>query len=88
MAQELCDELEKADNVAETEIKGGLSRELKVSLDAGRLSAFGLSPLAVMGALEKGNVARRAGDISSGNRDYTLDAGSFLTTRRAPSGSW
>ncbi|HEY5514073.1 MAG TPA: efflux RND transporter permease subunit [Geomonas sp.] len=78
VAQELRDELQKADNVAETEIKGGLPRELKVRLDSGRLASFGLSPLAVMGALEKANVARRAGEISSGNRDYTLDAGSFL----------
>jgi multidrug efflux pump subunit AcrB len=79
VAGELCDELEKADNVAATEIKGGLARELKVRLDAGRLTSYGLSPLAVMGALEKGNLARRAGDVSSGNRDYTLNAGSFLT---------
>lgn len=78
VARELCDELEKADNVAAAELKGGLSRELKVSLDAGKLSAFGLSPLAVMGALEKGNLARRAGDLSSGNRDYAVNAGSFL----------
>jgi multidrug efflux pump subunit AcrB len=79
VAGELCDELEKADNVAATEIKGGLARELKVRLDAGRLTSYGLSPLAGMGALEKGNLARRAGDVSSGNRDYTLNAGSFLT---------
>ena len=79
VAGELCDELEKADNVAATEIKGGLARELKVRLDAGRLTSYGLSPLAVMGALEKGNLARRAGDVSSGNRDYTLNAGSFLS---------
>ncbi|GFO67326.1 multidrug transporter AcrB [Geomonas limicola] len=79
VARELCDELAKADNVAATEIKGGLSRELKVRLDPGRLSAYGLSPLAVSAALEKGNVARRAGDFSSGNRDYTLNAGNFLS---------
>ena len=79
VAQELRNELEKADNVGETEIKGGLPRELKVRLDAGKLSSYGLAPLAVMGALEKANLARRAGDLSSDNRDYTLDAGSFLT---------
>jgi len=78
VARELVDELQKADNVAETEIKGGLSRELKVNLDAARLSAYGLTPIAVMGALQQGNVAERAGVISSGNRDYTLDAGNFL----------
>jgi len=78
VAQELATELAKADNVAATEIKGGLSRELKVSLDPGRLAGYGLSPVAVMGALQKANVARRAGSIASGNRDYTVDAGSFL----------
>jgi multidrug efflux pump subunit AcrB len=78
VAQELRADLEKTDNVAETEIKGGLARELKVSLDPARLSSYGLTPAAVMGAIEKANVARRAGAISSGNRDYTLDAGSFI----------
>lgn len=78
VARELTDELQKTDNVAETEIKGGLSRELTVSLDAARLASYGLTPLAVMGALEKANVAQRAGALSSGNRNYTLDAGTFL----------
>jgi multidrug efflux pump subunit AcrB len=78
VAQSLSDELVKADNVAATEIKGGLSRELKVRLDPSRLAGLGISPLAVSGALEKANQARRAGTISSGNRDYSLDAGSFL----------
>jgi multidrug efflux pump subunit AcrB len=79
VAQELRDDLEKTDNVAETEIKGGLPRELKVSLDGARLSSFGLTPVAVMGALQKGNVAQQAGQISTGNRDYILNAGNFIT---------
>jgi multidrug efflux pump subunit AcrB len=83
VAQELTDDLQKTDNVAETEIKGGLSRELKVSLDAARLSSYGLTSAAVMGALEKGNVAQRSGAVSSGNRDYALDSGSFLTDAAA-----
>jgi len=79
VARELCDELQKTDNVALSEIKGGVTRELKVSLDAGRLSSYGMTPVAVMGALERGNVAQRAGALSSGNREYSLDAGSFLS---------
>ena len=79
VARELLDELQKVDQVAETEIKGGLARELKVSLDPTRLASYGLTPLAVMGALQKANVAQRAGALSSGNRDYTLDAGTFLS---------
>ena len=57
VARELCDNLKKSDNVAETEIRGGLRRQLKVQLDSGRLAAYGLSPLQVIGALQKGNVS-------------------------------
>lgn len=79
VARELCDDLQKVENVAYSEIKGGLSRELKVSLDAPRLAAHGLTPVQVMGALEKANVSQRAGSFSSGNRLYNLEAGSFLS---------
>jgi len=79
VAQALTDDLQKTDNVAGTEIKGGVTRELTVRLDPTRLAACGLGPVAAMGALEKGNVARRAGSVASGNRDYTLDADSLVT---------
>ncbi len=64
VARELCDELKKSHNVAETEIKGGLRRQLKVRLDPGRLAAYGMSPLQVIGALQKGNVSVRSRKLS------------------------
>ncbi|MBJ6751797.1 efflux RND transporter permease subunit [Geomonas anaerohicana] len=79
VARELCDDLQKVDNVAHSEIKGGLSRELKVQLDPARLASYGLTPLAVMGALEKGNVSQRAGTFALGNREYSLEAGGFIS---------
>ncbi|QXE90254.1 efflux RND transporter permease subunit [Geomonas subterranea] len=79
VARELCDDLQKVENVAHSEIKGGLSRELKVQLDPARLASYGLTPLAVMGALEKGNVSQRAGTFASGNREYSLEAGGFIS---------
>jgi multidrug efflux pump subunit AcrB len=78
VARELCDHLKKSADVAETEIKGGLRRELKVRLDSGKLAAYGLSPLQVIGALQKGNVSVRSGDFPEGNREYLVDAGDFL----------
>ncbi|SNB47079.1 efflux RND transporter permease subunit [Geobacter sp. DSM 9736] len=79
VAAELCDELKKEQDVAETEIKGGLSRQLRVRLDAGRLAAYRLSPLQVVGALQKGNKVLPAGSVAVGNRDYLLDTGNFLS---------
>src|SRR5512146_780945 len=79
VATELCDELKKSDNVAATEIKGGLPRQLSVRLDSARLAARSLSPLQVMGALREGNASLRAGGFAAGNREYLVDAGGFLT---------
>jgi multidrug efflux pump subunit AcrB len=78
VARELCDHLKKSHNVAETEIKGGLRRQMKVRLDTGRLAAYGLSPMRVIDALHRGNVSVRSGDFPNENRDFLVDAGNFL----------
>lgn len=78
VAREICDELKKSDNVAEAEIRGGLTRQVRVLLDAPRLSGYGLSPLQVVAALQSGNASLPAGSFSSGNRELLVEAGSFL----------
>jgi multidrug efflux pump subunit AcrB len=83
LARELCDELKKSDNVAETAIKGGLSRQLRVTLDAGRMAAYGVSPLQVAGALQKGNSSLSSGSFAAGNREYLVDTGGFLESADA-----
>jgi len=79
VAREVSDELQKSENVAAIEVKGGVQRQLKVQLDAGRLAAHQLSPLQVIGALQKGNSALSAGTFSSGNREYLVETGDFFT---------
>jgi multidrug efflux pump subunit AcrB len=83
VAREVSDELKKSDNVGETELKGGLPRQIRVQLDAGRLSAYQLSPLQVMGALQKGNYALASGAFRSDNHDYLVDTGAFLDSADA-----
>jgi multidrug efflux pump subunit AcrB len=78
VAREVCDELKKSGNVAETEIKGGLSRQLRVLLDTGRMAAYRVAPLQIMEALRKGNAALRSGALASGNREYLVESGDFL----------
>ena len=50
LAREVADELKKGESTAEVEVKGGLSRQVRVTLDAPRLTGYGLSPLQVAGA--------------------------------------
>ncbi len=86
VARELCDNLKKSADVAETGIRGGLRRELTIRPDSGKLAAFGLSPLQIIGALRKGNVSVRSGGFPGGNREYLVDAGEFLGSADAVRG--
>ncbi|ANA39321.1 efflux RND transporter permease subunit [Geobacter anodireducens] len=80
IARELCDELKKGENVAEAEIKGGLSRTLSVRLDSARLAAYNLSPLQVSGAIHAGNASLQSGAFAAGNRETIVETGSFIAT--------
>lgn len=78
LGRELCEELKKGYNVAETRIVGGLGRQLTVRLDSARLAAYGLSPLQVMGAIQGGNARLPSGAFSTGNREFLVETGSFI----------
>ncbi len=78
LALELADELRKSENTAEVEIKGGMARQVRVALDAGRLAGYGLAPLQVAAALQKGNANLPSGTFSSGNRELLVETGGFL----------
>ncbi len=78
VALEVADELKKSENSAETEIKGGFPRQVRVSLDAARLAGYGLSPMQVAAALQKGNARLPSGSMASGNRELLVESGGFL----------
>ena len=83
LAREVADELKKSENSAEVEIKGGLSRQLRVTLDAPRLAGYGLSPLQMAGALQKGNTTLPAGSFSGANKETLVETGGFLDSADA-----
>jgi multidrug efflux pump subunit AcrB len=78
VAREVCDELKKSANVAETEIRGGLARQVRVILDPGRLAAYRVEPLRVAQAVRQGNAASRSGALATGNREYLVQTGDLL----------
>lgn len=78
LAREVADELKKSENSAETTITGGLSRQVRVTLDAPRLAGYGLSPLQVAGALQKGNASLPSGSYASDNKSMLVQTGGFL----------
>ena len=72
------DDVKQVPDVSEVTILGGQRRELKVTLDAARLSGYGLAPLQVMGALGMSNQVLPAGSATAQNRETVLEAGSWI----------
>lgn len=83
VAREICDELKKTDNVAEAELKGGLSRQLRVTLDGPRLAGYGISPLQIAAALQQGNASLPSGAFSGDNREMLVESGLFLDSEQS-----
>jgi len=83
LGREVCDELKKSENVAEAEIKGGFTRQMRVTLDAARLAGYGLSPVQVANVLQGGNITLTSGSFSSANREVLVETGSFLETEES-----
>jgi len=80
IAAQVDDTIKQTPDVSAVSLIGGQRREVRVSLDPARLSAYNLSPLQVVGALGLANRRARPGDFASGNRQYLLETGQFLRT--------
>ncbi|MDD2900515.1 MAG: efflux RND transporter permease subunit, partial [Desulfuromonadaceae bacterium] len=79
LAREVADELKKSENSAEVTITGGLSRQLRVTLDAARLAGYNLSPLQIAAVVQGSNISTPAGSFSGSNKDMLVETGGFLT---------
>lgn len=80
IAAQVHDVIKEAPDVSAVTLIGGQRRELRVALDASKLSAYGVSPLQVAGALGLSNRRLASGQFSTGNREYLLETGEFLRT--------
>ncbi|MBI4873611.1 MAG: efflux RND transporter permease subunit [Acidobacteria bacterium] len=80
VAAQVHDAIKQVDNVSEVKILGGQRRQVRLTLDEGRLAAYSLSPLQVYGALGLSNRRLSSGKFSAGNREFLLETGDFLRT--------
>ncbi len=68
----LQDQFLAVKGVAGTEIVGGLAREIRVHLDAERLTAYDLTLNQVIKRLQEENIERLAGRVTEGGREFIL----------------
>jgi multidrug efflux pump subunit AcrB len=78
LAAQLHDSVKQVDQVSAVAIIGGQRRQVRVDLDEARLAGYRLSPSDVTGALGAANRRLPAGSFSGANREFVVEAGSFL----------
>lgn len=80
IAGELENSLKPLDGVSETNIIGGESRQVRVVLDTQRLTAYGLTPAAIVTQLQNTNSRGQTGSFSRDNGEIQVEAGTFFTS--------
>jgi multidrug efflux pump subunit AcrB len=81
IAAEIQQNIARISDVSETTIIGGLPRTMRVILSTEKLSAYGLSPMAIVGHLQAANSSVQAGNFSENNQEVRIDAGNLFTRR-------
>jgi multidrug efflux pump subunit AcrB len=79
LAAQLHDTVKQVDQVSAVATIGGLRRQVRVDFDEARLAGYNLAPSDVAGALGAANRRLPAGSVSTSNREFVLEAGSFLS---------
>ncbi|MGA3130684.1 MAG: efflux RND transporter permease subunit [Terracidiphilus sp.] len=82
IADEVQHSIEQIPDVSESTVIGGLPRTMRVMLNGGKLNAYGLSPLTIVGHLQAANASLQAGSFSENNREVRVDAGNLFTDRK------
>jgi multidrug efflux pump subunit AcrB len=72
------DVVKQAPDVSAALIIGGQRREVRVTLDEGKLAAYSMTPMRVFGALGASNQKLPSGAFAAGNREFLLETGEFL----------
>ncbi len=78
VAAELHDQIKTIPDVSEVRVIGGRRRQVRVVLDPARLAARGIAPVSLVPMLASANRQFQSGSFSSGNREFLVEAGSFL----------
>ncbi|MGH9646794.1 MAG: efflux RND transporter permease subunit, partial [Bryobacteraceae bacterium] len=80
VAAQVDDAIKQTPDVSAVTVIGGQRREIRITLNQARLSAYNLSPAQVAGALGLSNRRVPSGQFASGNQQFILETGQFLCT--------
>jgi multidrug efflux pump subunit AcrB len=78
IAQEVNNEIEKVDHVANTFISGGRSRQVNVMIDRDRLASYGLDMLTVARMVQMANQQMQSGSFKNADQAFVVESGDWL----------
>lgn len=80
VAAQIHDEIKQVKDVSEVTLIGGQRRQVRVTLNEGRMAAYRIAPSMIVPALQQSNRQLQSGSFSSANREFLVDTGAFLHT--------
>ncbi len=80
IADNILEELQKVPGTSVSYVAGGRNRQVRVTLDPVRLSAYNVSALQVQGALGSANANLPTGSFESGGKKLAIETGGYLSS--------
>lgn len=78
VADELALEIKKIDDVAQTDLHGGRTRQVRVKLDKNKMASYGIDPMRVAGQIQAANQELSSGSFDKNDTNYLVDTGNFF----------
>ncbi|OGM08020.1 MAG: multidrug transporter AcrB [Candidatus Wallbacteria bacterium GWC2_49_35] len=77
-AAQLTNELKSVNDVSDVNIIGGQRREIRVEFDPNKLSAYGISPMEIVGVISDANQQSLNNSFKNGNLEFKVTIGNFF----------
>jgi len=78
MAAQVTDQIKETPDVSDVKIIGGQRRQIRVLLNAARMSSRGLAPSQIIPILQQANQKGGSGTLAEENREAIVETGEFL----------
>lgn len=80
IGEEVSSEIKKIKDVSLTQVIGGRSRQLKVTVDNTKMAESNVDALSIMQMIQASNNSSQTGSFDKGDTEYLLTTGQFLNT--------
>ena len=78
VAAQIHDQIKEVPDVSEVKIIGGQRRQIRVTLDEGRMAAYNVAPATIVPLLQLANRQLQSGSFATGNREFLVETGGFI----------